>query len=228
MEVTDSTDFSVNTTGSLTISAWLRPDVLIFPVEESNGYVHWLGKRRLNEQEWVFRINGLDNDQFRDNRISFYVFNSGPGRACGSDFQDPVQAGQWIHVAGVVDGNSQTTSIYKNGVLRNTNSFPGIITPQHASAPLRMATRDFASFFEGALAQVRIWNRVLSAQKVSDLYFLGLVPRDGLVAEYLLNEGAGNTAFDTANSHDGTVFGSLWGSVPFPLDSTTGLQGEGC
>lgn len=228
VEVQDSTDFSVDTTGELTISAWMRPDVLIFPNEESNGYVHWLGKGDLHEQEWTFRMYGLDNDQNRDNRISFYVFHNDPGPGCGSYFQDPIEAGQWIHVVGIVDDSAQTTSIYKNGVLRNTNSYAGIITPQHAGAPLRMATRDFASFFQGALAQVRVWNRVLSAQEVSDLYFLESVPQDGLVAEYLLNEGAGDTAFDTADGHDGRVFGSEWGSDPFPLDTTTGRQGGGC
>ena len=42
----------------------------------------------------------------RDKRISFYVFNLGGGRGCGSYFQDPIQAGQWIHVAGVADSEN--------------------------------------------------------------------------------------------------------------------------
>lgn len=228
VEVPDSTDFSVDTSGALTISAWMRPDALIFPNEESSGYVHWLGKGTLNQQEWTFRMYGLDNTESRENRISFYVFNNGPGRGCGSYFQDPILASQWIHVVGVVDNSAQTTSIYKNGLLRNTQSYSGIITPRHAAAPLRMGTRDFASFFAGALAQVRLWNRVLSAQEINDLYALGSVPPDGLVAEYLLNEGAGSIAFDTANGHDGTIFGSMWGLDSFPLDATTGRQGGGC
>ena len=228
VEVPDSTDFSVDTSGALTIAAWMRPDMLIFPNEESTGYVHWLGKGDLHRQEWTFRMYGLDNTESRENRISFYVFNNGPGRGCGSYFQDPIQVSQWIHVVGIADNNAQTTSIYKNGVRRNTHSYAGVITPQHATAPLRMGTRDFASFFAGALAQVRVWNRVLSVPEINDLYALGIVPQDGLVAEYLLNEGAGNTAFDTADGHDGTVFGSMWGSNSFSLDTTTGPQGGGC
>jgi len=234
VEVADSTDFSVDTTGALTISAWMRPDALTFTNTEGSlpdeQYVHWLGKGDRNRQEWVFRMYSLgDPPGPRQNRISFYVFNNGPGRGCGSYFQDPVQAQQWIHVVGVVDDSAQTTKIYKNSVLRNTNSYAGIITPQHASAPVRMATRDFASFLQGALAQVRVWNRVLNQQEISDLYTLGSVPQDGLVAEYLLSEGDGGTAFDTAGGgHDGMIFVPMWGSDSFPLQTGTGTQGGGC
>ncbi len=233
VEVPDSTDFSVDTTGALTISAWMRPDALTFANTEGSlpneQYVHWLGKGETTRHEWVFRMYSLgDPPGPRESRISFYAFNLVGGRGCGSYFQDPIQAGQWVHIVGVADDSAQTTAIYKNGVLRNTNSYAGIITPQHGAAPVRMATRDFASFFQGALAQVRVWNRVLSAQEVSDLYALGNVPQDGLVAEYLLNEGAGSTAFDTADGHDGTVFGATYGSDSFPADSTTGRQGGGC
>ncbi len=228
VEIPDSTDFSVDTTGGLTISAWMRPDVLLFPSTEGSGYVHWLGKGERGTQEWVFRMYSQDNTEGRENRISFYVFNNAGGRGCGSYFQDPISASQWIHVVGVADGSLQTTAIYKNGVLRNINSYAGTITPQHATAPLRMATRDFASFFLGGMAQVRVWNRPLTTEEISGLYVSGSVPQDGLVAEYLMNEGDGNTVFDTAGGHDGAVQGATWGSDSFPADSTTGRQGGGC
>ncbi len=233
VEVADSTDFSVSTTGGLTVSAWMRPDILTFPSEESTGYVHWLGKGELNQQEWTFRMYGLDNTDvpFRENRISFYVFNNGPGRGCGSYFQDPVQAGQWIHVVGVINDavTEKTISIYKNGELRATTFYGDTIMPAHAGAPLRFATRDFASFFHGAIAQVRIWNRVLTDAEVSDLHNFGRVPQNCLVAEYLLNEGAGDTAHDTVDAHHGTVVGTMnWGSGSFPLQGGRVQSGGGC
>jgi hypothetical protein len=43
-ETQDSLDCSVATTGQLTASALIRPDVLTFPHAESTGYVHYLGK----------------------------------------------------------------------------------------------------------------------------------------------------------------------------------------
>jgi len=64
-----------------------------------------------------------------------------------------VQAGDWIHVVGIADG--QNSSIYKNGVLKQSQSYARIITPQHGTAPLRIATRDFNSFFLGASRKLR-------------------------------------------------------------------------
>src|SRR5712692_1625571 len=75
VQVPDSPDFSVATTGALTVSAWMKPDTLTFPVTESTGYVYWMGKGESGQQEWVFRMYSQGNSENRENRISFYVFN---------------------------------------------------------------------------------------------------------------------------------------------------------
>jgi hypothetical protein len=206
IEIPDSADFSVATTGSLTASAWMRPDVLTFPKSESTGYVHWMGKGETGQQEWTFRMYNQTTTDVppRPNRISFYVFNLDGGQGVGSYFQDPVQVGEWIHVVGIADG--QNTYIYKNGVFRKSESYAGIITPQHGTAPVRMATRDFNSFFLGAIRGVHFWNRALTASEV-EMVFTNVIPQDGLVAEYLLEQ---DIAPDTACQHDGQVVGGLW------------------
>ena len=241
VEVPDSEDFSVTTTGALTISAWMRPDTLTFPVTEGSQpdqqFVHWLGKGVTGQQEWVFRMYSLtDPAGPRANRISFYIFSFGPPplRGCGSYFQDPVTAAEWIHVVGVstydADNQITTTAIYEDGVARHANSFDGtLVLPQHGTAPLRLGTRDFASFFQGALAKVRIWNRALSDGEIQDLYASDVVPADGIVAEYLLNEGQGDVAHDTAGGHDGAVAGATWGSGSSPINPFIAVQsGGGC
>ena len=133
IEIPDDIGFSVATTGTLTVAAWMRPDVLTFPNSEGTGYVHWMGKGGLDQQEWTFRMYNettTDNPP-RPNRISFYVFNPQGGKGVGSYFQEPVQAGEWIHVVGIADG--QNALIYKNGAFKKSESYSGIITPQHAS-----------------------------------------------------------------------------------------------
>ena len=52
VEIPSSDVFSVSTSGELTVSAWLRPDVLNFARSEGSGYVHWMGKGEANRQEW--------------------------------------------------------------------------------------------------------------------------------------------------------------------------------
>lgn len=233
VEVPDSTDFSVNTTGHLTVSAWMRPDTLTFPNPEvggdpTNPYVHWLGKGEAAKREWTFRMySNPDGD--RANRISFYVFNLEGRRGCGSYFQDPIQAGLWVLVVGTADMDTQRVAIHKNEAPRHSDSFSGIISPDHGASPLRMGTRDFASFFQGALAKIRIWSRVLSDQEISDLYYSDLVPQDQLVAEWRLDEGSGDTAHDSAGGHDGMLFGSMtWSSDSGSINTDVGHSGGGC
>jgi hypothetical protein len=206
IEISDSADFSVATANSLTVSAWMRPDVLTFPNSESTGYVHWMGKGEAGQQEWTFRMYNETTTDVppRPNRISFYVFNLQGGEGVGSYFQDPVQAGEWIHVVGIADG--QNTYIYKNGVLKQSQSYAGIISPQHGTAPLRIATRDFNSFFLGAIRGVQLWSRALTASEVQ-MVFTDIIPQDGLVAEYLLER---DVAPDTAGLHNGQIVGGLW------------------
>jgi hypothetical protein len=216
VEVPDSPDLSVSSTGSLTVSASMKPDTLSFPRTEGTGYVHWLGKGENGRQEWVFRMYSAGNTEDRENRISFYVFDPIGHLGIGSYFQDAITPGQWIHVVGVADG--QSTMIYKNGVLRDTDVYSGSIMPQHGTAPLRLGTRDFNSFFLGGLGTVRLWNRALTATEIGNLYNSGIVPQQGLVAEYLLEEGRGSLARDTKDSHDGLIFGARWECAPSATD----------
>src|SRR5258705_9949548 len=113
IEIPDDIGFSVATTGNLTIAAWMRPDVLTFPNSEGTGYVYWMGKGGIDQQEWTFRMYNettTDNPP-RPNRISFYVFNPHGRKGVGSYFQEPVQAGEWIHVVGIAGG--QNALMYK-------------------------------------------------------------------------------------------------------------------
>ncbi|HEV2359509.1 MAG TPA: LamG domain-containing protein [bacterium] len=227
VEVPDSDKFSITATGALTVSAWMKPDTLKFPRTDGTGYVHWLGKGEgsgaQGTQEWAFRMYSRDNTEHRQNRISFYVFNPEGHEGVGSYFQDPITLGRWIHVVGVADG--ERTYIYKNGVFRKCDQYRGtgdgsceshpplVITPKRGDAPLRMGHRDGHGYFLGGLAEIRVWNRSLSRAEIAALYSSGVVPRAGLVAEYLLDEGQSTIAHDTVGRSDGTIFGAAWEST---------------
>lgn len=215
VEIPDSSDFSVATTGQLTVSAWIQPETiqpgaLIFPTTEGGGesYVHWMGKGEAHQQEWTFRIYSADNTVGRANRISFYVFNPAGGIGVGSHYQDPerpMQPGVWIHVGGAAD--NEKTHIYINGQLIQSNVYSSSITPKHGTAPLRIGTRDFKSYFNGQIREVRLWNRALSAAEMQSLYDSDTVPAAGLVAEYPLTQ---DVAQDTTDNHNGIIFGGKW------------------
>ncbi len=170
-EIPDNDAFSVPTTGSITIEAWLRPDTLQFPNSEAGDYVHWMGKGVSGQHEYVSRIYSLSSAD-RPNRISGYSFNLSGGLGAGSYFQDSTTVGQWIHYAMVINtsGSGQYpgyVKIYKNGVLRDQDTLAGYsIIPGNGTAPFRIATRDFNSYFQGAIGKVAVYNSELSAQRL--------------------------------------------------------------
>jgi hypothetical protein len=215
VEFPDSAALSIATTGALTVSALINPSTLLFPKTEGSGYVHLLGKGLHGQEEWLFRIYSQGNTENRGNRIGFYIFNLAGGEGAGSEFQDPITPGQWIHVVAVANG--QSTYIYKNGVLRRCDQYTSsatdsctppfvIVSPQHGTAPFRIGSTTLESFFQGSIRDVRIWNRALSASEVSALYN-GTVSRSGLVAEYLLEA---DVAPNTTGGANGTIFGPVW------------------
>ncbi len=210
VEIPSSADFSVATTGALTVAAWLRPDTLTFPSSEGSGYVYWLGKGESGAHEWALRMYDEQNSETppRPNRISFYVFNPAGGKGVGSYFQDPVEPGAWVHVVGVADGTQ--VSMYKDGTFRHSETYAGTITPQAGAAPVRIGTRDFTSWFQGAIRDVAIWNRALSAAEIGDLYAGGMLPASGLVGSYPL---AHDPVPDASGNHPGEAFGVAWSTL---------------
>jgi len=171
VEIADHPDYSIATTGELTVVALIRPDSQEMPATERTGYVNWLGKGVPGQDEWTFRMYQLGNSEDRANRISCYAFNldaraGGTRFGIGSHFQDELTPGQWLLVAGAWD--TTRVSIYRDGVLRDSDLLDqsatgGVtITPEDGDAPVRIGTRDFNSFFQGAISRVAIFSRKLA------------------------------------------------------------------
>jgi Concanavalin A-like lectin/glucanases superfamily len=181
IQIPDHNVFSLPTTKQLSISVWMRPGTLNFPNDERSGYVHWLGKGVADQHEWTFRMYSADNTENRHNRTSFYLFNPGGDRGTGSFVEEPVTSGTWYHYVAVADMHTDTITWYKNGQQRDQDCFwskpsPEIckkvtdpVEPKSGTAPVRVGTRDFASFFKGAIDNIHIYNRALSAAEVGQL-----------------------------------------------------------
>ncbi|BFZ65185.1 hypothetical protein YB2330_006348 [Saitoella coloradoensis] len=177
LEVASSPNYSIPTTGGLTLEAWIAPSTLQFADDESTGYVHWLSKGTTQAPEWVLRIYSYNNTESRPNRISAYAFNQTGGFGSGSYFQDAVTVNQWIHVVGSYNQTASTkyprgyVKIYKNGILRGTTGLDQYNTiPWSGTDPLRVGTRDFRSFFEGAIGKVAVYPRELDATTIMGHY----------------------------------------------------------
>ena len=177
-QIPDADDLSITKTGILTIEAWMRPDVLQFPRQEAEGYVHWMGKGKFGQDEYVARIYSLNNSAGRPNRISGYAFNLPGGLGAGSYFQDSLTAGQWIHYTLVINANAKSgaypsgyTKVFKNGVQRDQDSLKEYaIVPRNGTEPFRIGTRDMNSFFKGAIGKVAVYDYELTPAKLLSHY----------------------------------------------------------
>lgn len=159
---------SIANTGQLTISLWMRPDVTNFVNYESSGYVNFFAKGEVGQYEYTFRIN--NENVSSSSRITTYAYNlSGSGRS--TYVQEIIQPSEWMHIVVVYDYLNNKIDIYKNGTyVRGATNYTSGYAPAIGTAPLRIATRDFGSYFEGAFDDLRIYNRVLTAGEIRTLY----------------------------------------------------------
>ncbi len=172
LTVKASPALSVPTGRALTIESWIKPDTLQFSHSEAEGYVYWLGKGNpTNGYEYANRMYSLSNTANRPNRISDYDWNTSGGLGSGAYFQDTVTTTQWIMVTDVVDMNSSTIAIYKNGVLRGRVPLSQYnVTPGTTSSPFNVGTRNYNSWFQGAVGKVAVYGYVLSDAQIANHY----------------------------------------------------------
>lgn len=190
MTIPDNDDFSVNTTGYLSISVWVRPEgtslngagELLYADTQGSGYVHWMGKGNTSgtasgNREWTFRIYSADNTEGRHNRMSFYHFSYDGGKGPGSYVEETVTNGGWIHYVGIVSKPEHMIWWYKNGVLRDSDTFAPPATYaipdadlRNGNAAVKIGSQDGDSYFKGAVDNVYFYNRKLTLAEISDLY----------------------------------------------------------
>lgn len=179
-EIADAPHLEIVSKGVITIEAWMRPDVENFAkVEADKDYIHWMGKGTAGQHSWVARM--YNKDSWRENRpqrISGYAFNLTGGLGAGSYFQDVIEIGEWIHYVLVINTTVKSstfptgyTAIYKNGKLRQQrNLIDYNIIPEDGNAPIRIGTRDFGSFFKGAIGKVAIYDYELTKKEIEEHY----------------------------------------------------------
>ncbi|HEY4102329.1 MAG TPA: LamG-like jellyroll fold domain-containing protein [Polyangiaceae bacterium] len=196
LSVPSSAAFSIPTTGNLSWEAWIRPDVLQFPNDSSSGYVDWMGKCEDYGPtcEWEARMYDLTTQENpnRPNRISAYVFNPTAGLGSAADFQpaaNMIAASAWYHVVGEYTTQTQpadcmntamypgSIDIWVNGVKWNHASHGQtgcmsqyVVVPKANTSPLDIGTMAKDTFFQGAIAKVAIYNKLLSVAQINAHY----------------------------------------------------------
>ncbi|MBI4311288.1 MAG: hypothetical protein HY681_05835 [Chloroflexi bacterium] len=176
--------------GSLTVTLWAKRTgaggIFILKERDSGNGDYWI-----STGSGTIRCNS----------------NGGVGAA---DSLVPMAQDQWYHIALTLAPND--LKCYLDGVLKATDADTQGADGFGTATPIFVG-RDLpgASFFLGAIDDVRIFNRVLDSNEINTVKAGGTVT-SGLVGHWKLDEGSGATAGDSSgNGNGGQITGAIWG-----------------
>lgn len=143
------------------------------------------------------------------------------------DDSKAIPTNEWVHVA-VTYESTGAIRIYVNGALQSEGKCGSGAVNWGSYVPASQETTSKRGFhigysytseryFAGNIAEVRIWNRVLSADEIAaSNHFYWVDPAsEGLVAYWKFDDGEGNTVRDhTGNGNDARAFAEMkWKQV---------------
>ncbi|MEY2580496.1 MAG: large repetitive protein, partial [Ilumatobacteraceae bacterium] len=145
---------SLNITGPITLSAWIKPERLATQyivkkakIDTANGYELSLSAAG----KVFFRLNQFSNlNTYRVDSTSSY----------------PVTGTTWMHVAATYDGT--TMRLYINGVLETSVAGPASIASNSQALGIG-AQGDGISLLQGTVDEARVLNRALTATEIQGL-----------------------------------------------------------
>lgn len=76
--------------------------------------------------------------------------------------------GEWTHFVGTYDGTD--IKAYINGELKETTNYPGEIKDTDVDLALAYRYRGITTYWKGSIDELFIYNRVLTASEVSDMF----------------------------------------------------------
>ena len=190
VEIAHNDIFNFNTTG-FTISALIKREEL------STATRRVVSKRSGNNGFLIQTTNSGGFEVAVGNGTTLQTRALGPVGSAGN---------QWNLLTASYDLTN--LKLYLNGVFVNQYALSSIVDA--ATTPLRFIG-DTSSALLGSQDENRLWRRALLDAEISALYFYNVVPRTGLVGEWLFNEGSGTTALDTSDfGNNGTITGATY------------------
>ena len=153
---------------AITVSAWFKATNLSFNGNNPRIVSNSLTQIDHKGFELYFNFGG---------GAGLFDVGNGTTHAGSSGWNQQLVAGQWYHYVGVYDGSN--VMAYLNGVLVQSNPYVGgsiAASGIDVSIGRNASTGDY---FDGAIDDVRIYNRALSATEVAKLYQSGSVIFNG-------------------------------------------------
>jgi len=192
--------------GAFSAEAWVN-----FNNFADNGENGWSRIFDIGDGTGSGNTNGfLLSAQSTTGELAFYTYNGGSASAVAATTALPLD--EWTHVAAVNDG-AGNASLYVNGsVVATTSSGVQLALPDMTfeSASIGRSNNTNDSYFNGKIAEARIWDDARTSTEIANNYDRQLSgDEEGLAGYWTFNEGEGAIAIDqSGNGNDGTVIGA--------------------
>lgn len=187
----------------------------------------WLYFKAFSDRDMLAcKNNGRDNDPY-DYLLGIRDSNTYMSAYDGASWHDilySVNINEWVHLAFAFDGN--TIRFYVNGVKIGETSYSWT---QDASNNLKIGGYAPEKGINGYYSDVRFWSTSRTEEQINYYKSYRIIGDEaGLLAYYILDEGSGTTATDSAGSNDGVLVNGAWSLQEMPLDPTLiSMEGEG-
>ena len=150
------TDPSLQLTGDLTLSIWIKPT----SVEAKRQTLISKGSSpKTSEFCLILEPSG---------QLSYYHHQAGRWQGAGLLAEETIQSGTWQHIAITRDAATRTLKGYYNGELKTTLAYPEDVLPMDNADPV-MIGNGVSGAFTGQMDDVRIYSRSLDWPEISAL-----------------------------------------------------------
>jgi hypothetical protein len=153
-------------TAGMSVVFWVyfnsTPTQYSAPLSKTNG-----GGGGVGEYQWA--ISG--NEGSTNLAIQTSDAHASTGMACSISLTG--KTGQWLHYAFVWSVDGSTCQSYENGALATSESVTIHMDPSF-NYPLMIGGPGYGGFFDGALDDVRVYNRALSASEIQAIKTTGM------------------------------------------------------
>jgi len=153
---------SLNISGAITVSAWIKPTVV--RVASSDIVANMNAADTIEQYELILNNTGS---------VVFAASNGGTQLDYGTQI---LSANTWYHIVATRDATNNASHIYINGVADTVGRIGSVSIPTSGfghTAIGRTGDDISGEYFPGIIDDVRIYNRQLSATEVASLYQRG-------------------------------------------------------
>ncbi|WP_239059551.1 DUF1735 and LamG domain-containing protein [Bacteroides sp. 224] len=166
------------------------------------------------EGNFLFRIGDAG---VPDNQLQLATSN---GNITDAAWQIPTN--EWVHIAATYNSADGAVDFYINGIKKGDTQYTKYRSAVNwASTGFNVGkSYDNNRWLEADICEVRVWNRILTADdiKAKDHFYIVQPDSEGLVAYWKFDEGAGKVITDhTGNENTLVANGDItWNSVSLP------------